>query len=333
MKVYILRWNPEISYFKKKNYNYILKMLKKEDCFLDWSVYDWKKVKPGDAVVLCQVGTENDGIAILGKFISKPYERNSWRKDGTRVHYANIHIFTAFDRDIETCLSAKSLESLFSEIDWHGGHSGIVLDTKTGKNLIAEIDKILEESKKTSDTNFSTFLKNDNRFLSIDFLDKKTEILKIFEPYNPVAHTCDEPDYGEWLDENEFFIEVPNKNSYEPLTITLSDRQITLFWEDWHQHFDSTNYGYEVFLDRLKGILENRYCILKAFQSRKLQKNQKKQTYKEVAWFISTKTYTKDSDKKKIFKEFDVMKKDFPNICRIKVVYWDAERSFSVKEG
>lgn len=204
-------------------------MMKKEDCFLDWSVYDWKKVKPGDAVVLCQVGTENDGIAILGKFISDSYEGDSWRKDGTKVHYANIHILTAFDRDTETCLSAKELEPLFSDIDWHGGHSGIVLDTKTGKNLISEIDKSLEETKKTPETNFSTFLKNDNRFLPIDFLDKKAEILKILEPYNPVVHTRDEEDYGEWLDDDEFFIEVPNKNSYEPLTITLSDWQITLF--------------------------------------------------------------------------------------------------------
>lgn len=331
MKVFILRWNPEISSFKKKSHNRILKMLKKEDCFLDWSVYDWKKVKPGDAVVLCQVGTENDGIAILGKFISDSYEGDSWRKDGTKVHYANIHILTAFDRDTETCLSAKELEPLFSDIDWHGGHSGIVLDTKTGKNLISEIDKSLEETKKTPETNFSTFLKNDNRFLPIDFLDKKAEILKILEPYNPVVHTRDEEDYGEWLDDDEFFIEVPNKNSYEPLTITLSDWKITLFWEDWHQHFDATNYDYEVFLERLKGLLENRYCILKACQPRKMQKNQKRQTYKEVIWFISTQTYTKDSDKKKIFKEFTVMKKNFPNICRIKVVYWDAEKSFTVE--
>lgn len=161
----------------------------------------------------------------------------------------------------ETCLSAQEFEPLFSEIDWHGGHSGIVLDTKTGKNLIAEIDKSLEETKKTPETNFSTFLKNDNRFLPIDFLNKKAEILKLLEPYNPVVHTWDEPDYGEWLDEDEFFIEVPNKNSYEPLTITLSDWQITLFWEDWHQHFDATNYDYEVFLDRLQGLLKNRYCL------------------------------------------------------------------------
>lgn len=62
-----------------------------------------------------------------------------------------------------------------------------------------------------------------------------------------------------------------------------------------------------------------------------MRKNQKKQTYEEVAWFISTQTYTKDSDKKKIFKEFTVMKKNFPNICRIKVVYWDAEKSFTVE--
>ena len=87
----------------------------------------------------------------------------------------------------ETCLSAQELEPLFSEIDWHGGHSGIVLDTKTGKNLISEIDKRLKETKKTPDTNFSTFLTNDNRFLPIDFLNKKTEILKILESYNPLG--------------------------------------------------------------------------------------------------------------------------------------------------
>ena len=151
------------------------------------------------------------------------------------------------------------------------------MDSKTGKRLISEIDKVLIESKKTSDTNFSVFLKNDNRFLPIDFLDKKAEILKILEPYNPVVHTWNEPEYDEWLDDDEFLIEVSNPQLKETLSINLMDWQITLFWGEWHQHFDSTNYGYEVFLDRLKGLLENRYCILIAYQPRKMRKNQKKQ--------------------------------------------------------
>ena len=329
MKVFILRWNPEISSYKKKGHKSLCKKVQKENRFLDWSIYDWKKVKPGDAVVLCQVGTKNDGVALLGKFICESYEGDSWRKDGTKIHYANIHIFTAFDRDIDTCFSAKSFEKKFPDIDWHGGHSGICLDSKTGKNLISAIDEELKESNKLPETNFSWFLKNDKRFLPINFLDKKEEILRILSPYNPIVHTCDEEDYCEWLDDDEYAIDITNFVTQEPLRITLYDYALSLWWADWHQDFASINYDYDIFLERLKGLLENKYCILAPLQPKKMRKNQKRQTYEEVAWFISKKALTKDSDKKEFYKELLMLKKDFPEICRVKVTYWDPKLSFT----
>lgn len=74
--------------------------------------------------MLLQVGTDNDGIAMIGKFISEPYEADSWRKDGSRIHYADIQVFYACDLDEKKFFRASYFESKFPAIKWHGGHSG-----------------------------------------------------------------------------------------------------------------------------------------------------------------------------------------------------------------
>lgn len=90
----------------------------------NWSIREWQELHAGDAFVLLQVGTDNDGIAMIGKFISEPYEADSWRKDGSRIHYADIQVFYACDLDEKKFFRASYFESKFPAIKWHGGHSG-----------------------------------------------------------------------------------------------------------------------------------------------------------------------------------------------------------------
>ena len=80
MNTFILRWNPAISSYKKEHHKAICKNIVSGDYFSDWSIQDWEKLKIGDAFILCQVGTEKDGIAAIGKFISSIRRRKSmWR--------------------------------------------------------------------------------------------------------------------------------------------------------------------------------------------------------------------------------------------------------------
>lgn len=70
MNTYILRWNPAISSYKKKAHLNLISHLKKGQLptQFDWSVREWEKLKKDDFFILQQVGTENDGIAMIGKF-------------------------------------------------------------------------------------------------------------------------------------------------------------------------------------------------------------------------------------------------------------------------
>lgn len=80
MSLFILRWNPNISSFTKEEYSEVVTMVYEADQYpigLNWSLKDWKKASKGDIFILQQVGTDNDGFVMIGKFASDPYESNS----------------------------------------------------------------------------------------------------------------------------------------------------------------------------------------------------------------------------------------------------------------
>jgi len=143
MSVYILRWNPAISSYKKENHKDLVCHLDKGEIPLDfnWSIREWENLKKDDFFILQQVGTDNDGIAMFGKFKGPCYESGSWRKDGSKLYYADMWIMDAFDCEENNILPAKRYEKLFPEIKWHGGHSGVVVPPKIAGDLIMEIEK------------------------------------------------------------------------------------------------------------------------------------------------------------------------------------------------
>ncbi len=306
MNTFILRWNPAVSSYKMEDHKKICEQIKREPVFYNWSVREWQNLNAGDAFVLLQVGTDNDGITMIGKFISNAYESDSWRKDGTKIHYADIQIFYACDLSEKRSFNAKYFENKFPNIKWHGGHSGEKISEQDNEKLIDRIDFAMKNTYGFESTNFSDFLKNDNRFLPIYSEEKKAELLALLAPYNPVVHTGDE-DGWDWLfDDSEFAIEIKNPCSdseEDNICIAFEDSvdyEFTLYFAGWHKYFKMIEGDYAEFLKLLKSILENKVCVLNAY----------------------------DNDS-----EYDtVVTKLLPaNQSKVKVSYWDSNRSFEAK--
>ena len=159
MNVYILRWNPAISSYKMERHLDIVSHVKRgeyPDQF-DWSVREWEELKPNDMFVLLQVGTDNDGVAMVGKFISEAYEDASWRKDGKTIHYADMEIFDAFDLSKETKMRAENFEKDI-QIKWHGGHSGELLSKEIAETLTEKLKQANKDDERWKGNALEDFL-------------------------------------------------------------------------------------------------------------------------------------------------------------------------------
>ena len=144
MKLYILRWNPKISSWTYDRHEYLLQnILENEFDGMNWSIYDFEDLEEGDYWILQQVGTDNDGIAGFGTFVSETYTSESWRKkDGTNLFYADMYFDCIIDRRKTDFLSAAELEKKCPEIEWHKGHSGVLIeDAALVEKLILTIVK------------------------------------------------------------------------------------------------------------------------------------------------------------------------------------------------
>ncbi len=160
MNTFILRWNSNISSYKMDEHLRIIshvREMKIPNAF-DWSVHEWQKVKDGDMVILLQVGTENDGIAMIGKIQGNPEADESWRKDGSKAHYVFISIFDAFNPTEEKEFRAENFENDFDKIKWHKGHSGELVDKAFANRLFEKLDTILKKSDHKQGGVLKTFM-------------------------------------------------------------------------------------------------------------------------------------------------------------------------------
>ena len=169
MNAYILRWNPAISSYKMERHLDIVSHVKRggyPDQF-DWSVREWEELKPNDMFVLLQVGTDNDGVAMVGKFISEAYEDASWRKDGKTIHYADMEIFDAFDLSKETKMRAENFEKDI-HIKWHGGHSGELLSKEIAETLTEKLKQANKDDEHWKGNALEDFLNSPIFFIDED---------------------------------------------------------------------------------------------------------------------------------------------------------------------
>ena len=164
MKLYILRWNPTFS-MQYQNFESMMEFLKNDsiDDF-EWSIYDHEELEAGDMFILAQVGTgEEDGIAGFGIFNSEPYTAANWRdEDGTNRFYAEMTLHCLIDRRKNPLFCAKELEEKFPAVDWHGGHSGVLIPEDTVEPLILHLMKNLLPLKSCQEKISFTEEKNEN---------------------------------------------------------------------------------------------------------------------------------------------------------------------------
>ena len=81
---------------------------------------------------------------MIGKFASDPYERfNS--KTGKTVHAADLEVLSVFDRGPDSkILVTFQLEKEFSEINWHEGINGELIDNFVADRLTLRINDELQ---------------------------------------------------------------------------------------------------------------------------------------------------------------------------------------------
>ena len=116
MKCYILRWNPERNTFKQKDFEeFQTDFNNGEEHSLRWEIEQWEEAEKGNLFILVQYNTANEGIAMIGKFASAPYERLN-PKTGKIVHVTDLEVLSVFDRDPDSkILITFQLEKEFPE--------------------------------------------------------------------------------------------------------------------------------------------------------------------------------------------------------------------------
>ncbi|EGN57453.1 hypothetical protein PRBRB14_21840 [Hallella multisaccharivorax DSM 17128] len=155
LKTFLMRWNPEISNFKKKDYNELLKAYNQgKEVGLSWSVYDYMQLSPGDECYMMCVGGKHKGIVLHGIINSYPLPDKDWSGNGRKTFYANIIIDGMAPLEKGGIISEEQLkEKVTSFFDWGKGHSGVVLNREISDRLNEVIDDLVyERNQEEKDT-------------------------------------------------------------------------------------------------------------------------------------------------------------------------------------
>lgn len=150
LKVYLMRWNPEISNFKVDDFNALLEQFENgEEVALSWSVYDYMQMLPGDECYMMCVGGTHKGIVLHGIINSFPIHAGDWSGRGRETYYANILIDAMKPVDEGGLVSEQLLtKEVSSTYEWSKGHSGVVLDRELSDRLNEVIDDTMDADDK-----------------------------------------------------------------------------------------------------------------------------------------------------------------------------------------
>ncbi len=145
MKCYILRWNPERNTFTQKDFEELqADFASGKEVSLRWEVEHWEDAEKGNLFILVQYNSENEGIALIGKFASDPYEIIN-PKNGRTVHVVDLQILSMIDRNPDSkILVTFQLEKEFPEINWHEGINGELIDNFVADKLTLRINDELQ---------------------------------------------------------------------------------------------------------------------------------------------------------------------------------------------
>lgn len=172
-RVFVLRWNPSISGFSRKDFEDYFVQFKGETDFedfeeLDWSVYEWESVMHRDLFVMMQVGQEVNGIVWGGFLGGFPYQYEN--EDGTMSssHFFETTVMYMHRIEKTGIHTADRLMKAIPEVDWLHGHSGELLSVecaeKLGKFLVDELRRV----ESNDDLCFDTYC--EKRYVLADIL-------------------------------------------------------------------------------------------------------------------------------------------------------------------
>ena len=229
MKLYILRWNPDISSWTYNQHEYLLQNILENDFDgMNWSIYDFENLEEGDYWILQQDGTAKDAIAGFGTFTGDPYTSTSWKKkDGTNLFYADLYFDCIIDRRHTDFLSAAELEKIIPEIEWHKGHSGVLVEDKdVAEKLILTLIKKVCHIKKPN-TQIAYEQEDDNQMISARLGNYIRDLCpsfkkKVIESKKLIYRDFKE---GEFVEESFIDFEFDKKLS-ETLSENVSDEDL-----------------------------------------------------------------------------------------------------------
>jgi len=128
-KTFIMRWNPEISSHKIRDFEEGMECLLDRDFYYDWSIWDYEKVSIGDRFYMITVGEQQNGIVMSGTIISMPYKDVDWSGKGRDVRYVRMNP-ECMIHPIKSplILSSSELTQAIPSFNWNEGHSGELLN-------------------------------------------------------------------------------------------------------------------------------------------------------------------------------------------------------------
>lgn len=134
---FLLRWNPALSSYTMERLDEdMTDWANGEWCDdFDWSVHDWQKARKGDRFFMLRVGEGNTGVFAAGRFTSDPFLGDDWSGKGRAVHYMTMEFETVFHPERAEIITTEELRAELPEIDWSGGHSGVMLDAESAERL------------------------------------------------------------------------------------------------------------------------------------------------------------------------------------------------------
>lgn len=135
--IFLLRWNPALSSYTMERLDEdMTDWANGEWCDdFDWSVHDWQKARKGDRFFMLRVGEGNTGVFAAGRFTSDPFLGDDWSGKGREVHYMTMEFETVFHPEHAEIITTEELRAELPEIDWSGGHSGVMLDAESAERL------------------------------------------------------------------------------------------------------------------------------------------------------------------------------------------------------
>ena len=134
---FLLKWNPAISSYTMERLDSDLSEWAEgywSDDF-DWDVHQWQKARKGDRFFMVRVGEGNTGVFAAGRFTSEPFVANDWSGGDGKRHYMKMEFEAVFHPERVDIIATDFLEQELPNINWCGGHSGLLLDKEDAVRL------------------------------------------------------------------------------------------------------------------------------------------------------------------------------------------------------